>query len=357
MNQERAIKITNLLQGRRITPKAVLLDELQVSWPTLKRDLAYLRDRMNWPVVFDRELNGYRLDKSTEQVMQALPGLWFNERELYGLLMSHQLLSELDNGGTLSARIQPVMERIQNLLGTDEATSRELIGRVRIISAHRRPVRAAYFELIGEALVTRRQVRMTYRTRGRGASAERDVSPQRLVHHRNTWYFDAWCHKSNGLRRFAMDAIERAALLEEPARVIPIDEVRQAMDGGYGIYAGAPSYWARLRFTSQAAQWVSQEEWHPGQQGAWQPDGSYILKVPVANDTEFIMDVLRHGDQVQVLEPASLRKAVIDRLRRALKVQQERHQQSDSHPLPPGNAEGEDLHPGGSGDSGNPRTG
>ncbi|MFN5512208.1 MAG: helix-turn-helix transcriptional regulator, partial [Burkholderiales bacterium] len=168
----------------------------------------------------------------------------------------------------------------------------------------------------------RRQVRMTYRTRGRGASAERDVSPQRLVHHRNTWYFDAWCHKSDGLRRFAMDASERAAVLEEAARVVPIDEVRHAMDGGYGIYAGAPSYWARLRFTSQAAQWVSQEEWHPGQQGAWQSDGSYILKVPVANDTEFIMDVLRHGDQVQVLEPASLRKAVIERLRKALKAQQ-----------------------------------
>jgi predicted DNA-binding transcriptional regulator YafY len=322
MNSERAITIVNLLQARRVTPKSVLLESLEISWATLKRDIAFLRDRMNCPVIFDHELGGYRLDKTPEQVMHALPGLWFNERELYGLLMSHQLLSELDTGGTLSSRIQPVMERIQNLLGADEETSRELIGRVRILSAHRRAVQASYFELVGEALVTRRRVRMVYRTRGRGASSERDVSAQRLVHHRNTWYFDAWCHKTDSLRRFAMDAIERAKLLEDAAKVVPVEEVKATMDGGYGIYAGAPSYWARLRFTSQAAQWVSQEEWHPGQEGAWQSDGSYILRVPVAHDTEFIMDVLRHGDQVQVLEPAALRKAVIERLRRALKMNQ-----------------------------------
>ena len=322
MNAERAANIVNLLQGRRVTPKAVLLDALQVSWSTLKRDIAYLRDRMDCPVIFDAELNGYRLDRTPEQSMHPLPGLWFNERELYGLLMSHQLLSELGTGSTLSSRIQPVMEKIQGLLGADDATSRELIGRVRILNAHRRPVHAAYFELLGEALVSRRQVRMLYRSRARSASSERNVSPQRLVHHRNTWYFDAWCHKTDSLRRFAMDAIERAHLLEDAGRVVPIEEVRQAMDGGYGIYAGQPSYWATLRFTSQAAQWVSQEEWHPGQQGAWQPDGSYLLRVPVAHDTEFIMDVLRHGDQVQVIEPVSLRKVVLERLRRALKVQQ-----------------------------------
>ncbi|MEY4862450.1 MAG: hypothetical protein RLZ51_545 [Pseudomonadota bacterium] len=335
MKTERAIKITNLLQGRRVTPKHVLLEELQVSWPTLKRDLAYLRDRMNCPVEFDRELNGYRLRKTPDQTMHTLPGLWFTESELYGLLMSHQLLSELDTGGTLSARIQPVMERIQNILGTDEATSRELIGRVRIISAHRRPVKTASFELIGEALVTRRRVRMTYRTRARNASTERDVSPQRLVHHRNTWYFDAWCHKSDSLRRFAIDAIERATLLQDEARVVSVQEVSQAMDGGYGIYAGAPSYWARLRFTAQAAQWVSQEEWHPGQEGAWQTDGSFILKVPVAHDTEFIMDVLRHGDQVQVLEPESLRLAVIERLQKALRKQRIRPASARSNTAAP----------------------
>jgi predicted DNA-binding transcriptional regulator YafY len=47
------------------------------------------------------------------------------------------------------------------------------------------------------------------------------VSPQRLVHYRNTWYLDAWCHRVDALRRFALDAIEEAQVLDRKARTWP----------------------------------------------------------------------------------------------------------------------------------------
>lgn len=47
---ERFYRIDQLLQERRIVPRSVFLDELEISPATFKRDLVYMRDRFNAPV-------------------------------------------------------------------------------------------------------------------------------------------------------------------------------------------------------------------------------------------------------------------------------------------------------------------
>ncbi|GAB4112257.1 MAG: WYL domain-containing protein [Tibeticola sp.] len=310
----RVYRIEMLIKARGHVSFRELLDELEVSPATLKRDLEYLRDRLGAPIEYDRFLNGYKFGTAFRGQKHELPGLWFNERELYSLLMTHQLLSELDGQGTLSRHLQPLLERVHQMLGTSEAEAKAIVKRVKIISPARRPVPTKFFELIGEALVKRRRVKMRYFSRGRGEVGEREVSPQRLVHYRNTWYTDAWCHRSDGLRRFALDAIEDAAVLDARAKDVPLKQVEAEMDGGYGIYAGAKTQWARLVFEPQAAQWVSREEWHPRQRGRWLDDGRYEVQVPYADSTELVMDILRHGDQVRVVEP----EALVEQVRAAL---------------------------------------
>lgn len=315
---ERFYKIELLIRSRGCVSFAVLMDELAVSRATLKRDLEYLRDRMGAPIEYDRDANGYRFASSGWRgERHELPGLWFSERELYSLLMAHQLLSGLDGEGTLSRHLQPLLDRIHQMLGPGEADARALMKRVRIVGAAKRPVPGRFFELVGEALLQRRRLQMRYLTRGRGEVGEREVSPQRLVHYRNTWYLDAWCHRSDGLRRFAMDAVEEAAVMDSRARDVAMKQVQAEMDAGYGIFAGGVPQWATLRFTPQAAAWISREEWHPDQQGRWLDDGSYELRLPFVDPTELVMDVLRQGEQVQVLSPASLARAVAQRLRSA----------------------------------------
>src|SRR5512139_300742 len=313
----RVYKIDRLIRDRGHVSFRSLLDELEVSPATLKRDLEYLRSRLGAPIVYDRFVNGYKFERTPRGDRHELPGLWFDERELYSLLMAHQLLSGLDGDGVLGRHLQPLLERIHEMLGSDEAEARALMKRVKIIGSARRPVPARVFELVGEALMKRRRLHMRYLTRGRGQTGERDVSPQRLVHYRGTWYLDDWCHRAEGLRRFALDAIEQAGLLDVAARSVPMKQVEAEMDGGYGIYAGGEPRWATLVFEPQAAQWVSREEWHPRQRSRWLDDGRHELQVPYADETELAMDVLRHGDQVRVVAPASLVAAVRGRLRAA----------------------------------------
>ncbi len=302
----RVYKIEMLIRNRGHVSFQALLDELGVSPATLKRDLDYLKDQLGAPIEYDRFLNGYRFGQDYRGHKHELPGLWFSERELYSLLMAHQLLSELDSEGVISRHLQPLLERIHQMLGTSEAEAKALLKRVKIIGSAKRPVSSQFFELIGEALLKRKRVHMRYLTRGRGEMSERDVSPQRLVHYRNTWYVDAWCHTREKLLRFALDAIESAEALDMKAKEVPLKQVEAEMDGGYGIYAGEKPRWATLIFRPQAAQWVSREEWHPRQSGRWLQDGCYELQVPYIDETEIVMDVLRHGEQVRVAQPVQL---------------------------------------------------
>ena len=55
--------------------------------------------------------------------------------------------------------------------------------------------------------------------------------------------------------------------------------------------------------------------------GQWLSDGCYQLEVPFTNQTELVMDVLRHSGEVRVVAPPSLAQAVMDQLRLGISVQ------------------------------------
>lgn len=324
---ERFYKIERLLRSRGCVSFEALQAELSVSPATLKRDLQYLRDRMGAPIAYDRADNGYRFEVPAtgvaRPVAHELPGMWFSERELHALLTMHQLMAGLDDDGVLARHLQPMMDRLQGLLGADETEARELVRRVKLIGTARRRVPSQHFELLGSALVQRKRVWLRYFKRSERTTSEREVSPQRLINYRNTWYLDAWCHASDGLRRFALDAVRQARALDTRAKPVALKDLEAELDAGYGIYGGggATVKWATLVFEPDAAQWVANEEWHPQQTSRWlgpaEGEGRYELKVPYVDATELMMDILRHGDSVRVVGDKALAAAVARRLNQA----------------------------------------
>ena len=327
---ERFYKIELLLRRQGCTSFAALQEELGISPATLKRDLQYLRDRLSAPIVYDPGENGYRFAPpvagESGGPRHELPGLWFSENEIHAMLTMHQLLAGLDDDGVLARHLQPLMDRLQGMLGTDESAARELMRRVKVIGTARRRVPSRHFELLGGALLQRRRVRLRYFKRSDRSSSEREISPQRLINYRSTWYLDAWCHGSDAMRRFALDAVQSAEVLEAHAKNVPLRELEAELDGGYGIYGGdARVKWATLVFEADAAQWVANEEWHPQQKARWlepAPDEPptrrrYELQVPYSEPNELAMDILRHGASVVATGDPPLVELIAKRLREA----------------------------------------
>lgn len=313
---ERFYKLDQLLKNRKVVSFAVLRDSLGVSRATLKRDLAYMRDRFNAPIVYDHQANGYRFEKPRFGPRYELPGLWFNAAEIHALLSTLQLLSNLQPG-FLNDRVTPLIKRLHAILGSGDHSWQEVEKRIRIFQPGRRESKAAHFSIIAAAVLKRVRVWICHYNRNEDRETEREISPQRLIHYRENWYVDAYCHMRERLRTFAVDAIRDAVFRDTRAKEISKADLDEHLASGYGIFAGRNVEWARLKFTTQAARWVSAQIWHPKQRTRVEKDGSYVLEIPYADDRELVMEVLKYGADVEVLEPAALRKRVGDIIRNA----------------------------------------
>ena len=317
---ERFYKIDQLLGERRIVPFAVFAEKLGVSRATIKRDLEYLRSRLNAPIVWDREQGGYRFAEPERGAGQyELPGLWFDASEIHALLTMQHLLTNLDAGGLLGPHIQPLLARLGALLGTGNGAVDEIHKRIRVFGVAARRMAVDHFAVVGSALLGRKRLLLNYYVRSRDEVTEREVSPQRLVHYRENWYLDAWCHVRKELRSFSVDAIRRAEIQELPARNLPEKTLDAVLGAGYGIFSGRDVEWARLRFTPQRARWVASEQWHPRQKSTFDADGSYVLELPYSDQRELAMDILKFGADVEVLAPATLKERVVAEMKAALR--------------------------------------
>ena len=315
---ERFYKIDQLLNDRMLVPIQDFLDELGVSLATFKRDLEYMRDRLNAPIEWDRDAGGYRfVQPNPMSPAYSLPGLWFNAGEVHALLTMQQLLSNLEPG-LLAGHIQPLQTRLKALLGSADHSAEEVEKRFRIVHAAKRHVATQFFEVVATATLRRLRLKIRHFGRQTGEDSERIVSPQQLVFYRDNWYVDTWCHLRNGIRSFSIDAIRYAELVDEKAKDVPKLQLKEVLESGYGIFSGSKVSWAKLRFTPERARWVSAERWHPDQKSSFDKDGFYLLEIPYSDDRELIMDVLKYGSSVEVVAPTALKEKVIHEVRMTL---------------------------------------
>ncbi len=310
---ERFHLIDQLLNSHRSVTREKFLEVLEVSPATFKRDLEYLRDRLGAPIIWDRETRGYRYESGAADEAFQLPGLWFNNTEIQALLTMEALLENLQPG-TLSAHVAPLRSRIRMLLDSGDHDVEQISRRIRITPQAAKRYSAEVFETVTNALLHRKRLDVEYYGRQTDAVTSRTLSPQRLVYYRDNWYLDAWCHLRNGLRSFSLDAMRAVYPNPKVAKEVADAVLNQELESGYGIFSGKADKWALLRFKPSLSRWVSSERWHPDQQGSFDEDGRYLLKVPYSQDTELQMDILKYGDGVEVLEPPELRQRIAGRI-------------------------------------------
>ena len=116
-----------------------------------------------------------------------------------------------------------------------------------------------------------------------------------------------------------MDGIRKAIILNQKAEEISEKALNEYFGESYGIFSGKSTQKAKLRFSPERARWVSAETWHKHQKATFDEDGYYVLEFDYNQDPELVMDILKHGSEVEVLGPISLRTRVKDELTKTLK--------------------------------------
>jgi proteasome accessory factor C len=301
---DRIFQLHAILRSRRTPiPLEDLTAKLECSKSTLYRAIATLKDRLHAPVEFDPEVGGFHYLNQGAGAFE-LPGLWFTPAELQALAVMQRLLKDA-GGGLLSEHLGPLSKRLDELIQHRRLNLGEAASRLRFPAIASRPA-GPMFQTAASATLQRKQLWVEYHARNSDKRSERTVSPQRITHYRESWYLDLWDEGKSALRSFAIDRILKAVPLDEKARDIPEAELDAHYASSYGIFGGQADKLAVLRFTKERARWVADEVWHPEQQGKRLEDGSYELKIPYRDSRELVMDILRHGPEVIVIEPWSL---------------------------------------------------
>jgi len=307
---DRIYQLNNIIKNSRLpVSKSRLQERLECSSSTVERAVDDMRNFMGAPLIYDRKLNGYFYDLKAGEKFE-LPGLWFNAAELFALLASQKLLQDIQPG-LLNELLNPLIQRISDILKGGQHEHEDFIQRVRLIQQASRKIDRFLFQHIISALAMRKKIQCTYHARGSDEISKRILSPQRLVNYRDNWYLDAWCHKREALRTFSIDKLISIGVPGNDAINIEQDILDKHFTSSYGIFAGEADKTAVLEFTEKYALWVADESWHPNQKGEWLENGHYRLTIPYKHSQELIMDILKYGADVKVLSPLALQQTLV----------------------------------------------
>lgn len=290
-----------------------IAEEVECSPRSVNRYINEFTDEFGAPVERNKEHKYSYTDKSFE-----LPGIWLNATELIALTTMQNILNDVEPG-IFKQQFKLFEDRIQKIYKKGRIEN-DISGRIKVINIGNRCFNEEHYIVIAEALINRKRIEITYKSRNRITQEPtiRTISPQRLIRYRDNWYLDCFCHLREDLRSFALEQILHVKATNETAKEILQDRLDKHFGTAYGIFGGMPDKTAVLKFTPYRAQWISCEQWHPDQQGQFNKDGSYTLKLPYLNDKELVLDIIRFGADVKVMEPQSLKEEVKKRLKQAL---------------------------------------
>ncbi|MBM3377717.1 MAG: WYL domain-containing protein [Betaproteobacteria bacterium] len=319
---DRVLKMIALLKERGKLTKKQLLAKFEVAEPTFKRDISFLRDEYGAEIRYDPTEKVYRLISegtagaaNDPKTKHEVPGLWFSQDEILALLSLSHLLEGLGTQSVLGGALDPIRKRFEKLVDANEAFS-QIARRFRLLSMAARRMPAEHFTKVVDATLKRRRLKIVYKGRSRGDTTERVISPQRVVHYRDNWYVDAYCHLRERISTFSMDAIVEARMSKAAALEIDDADLDEVLASGYGIFSGKPTAIAVLRFSETISRWVSAEVWHPQQKGEW-VGKRWQVGFPYSDSRELVMDVMRYGPDVEVVSPKNLADEVRTRHRQA----------------------------------------
>ncbi|MCB1669134.1 MAG: WYL domain-containing protein [Pseudomonadales bacterium] len=314
---DRIQQLHRILKSRRLpVPKRVLAEELECSERQIQRLIENLKI-VDAPLEYDQSAKGWYYAEDPNHLFE-LPGLWLTSDELQSLSLLINLLENLGNG-LLNDEIGVIEKEVNALLKARGISPSAFINHIKVLPIAHRQLPGRIFSKVSEALLKKRVIGLHY-TSYNGTQTQREVSPQTLIHYRENWYLDAWCHLRQELRTFSIARITRAEIHKTTANAIDKALLNEHFTNSYGIFAGKAKHTAKLRFSREIAREIALQQWHPEQKGEWQ-GREYLLTIPYADDRELLQDLLRHTPHVYVEAPVKLRKKLQNRLQQGLELQ------------------------------------
>lgn len=310
---ERFVWFDNEVRRQRHPNASTLAEQFEVTPKTAQRNIEYFRERLIAPLEYDFFKKGYYYTDSDFQ----LPVTRISEEALLALLISRKLITEA-SAGSLGDQLGEIANKLGSLLAANlpgRAHPEEAFSfRWKSLS----PINCQTFKIVTTSLLHGRLLNISYHAPSSPENKPRTIEPHHMVNYMGNWHLIAFCHLRHDWRDFLLSRIQRCQIEETVFTIRHKDEWQPFLHDTFGIYQNKDKFNVILRFTPERAKWVQEEVWHEGQSEITAGDGSLIRTIPASHEAEIMMEIMKHGAQVEVLEPEWLRKRVANEIRAAL---------------------------------------
>ena len=217
-------------------------------------------------------------------------------------------------------------EALDYLINTFTVNSLLTLGKERLsgrVSVEDIPSGQKWLTAVMQAMLEGDVLRITYK---KYLSEEEDI---RLIHpyavkeFAKRWYLVAWSLTNQALRVYALDRTLSMERTGERFRMPRGFDVEELFDASYGIYLrseGEEPVLVKLRTTLRESAYLQDLPLHPSQRLVGMEGDRCIFALRLVPNPNFVMDLCKHGDRLEVLEPLSLRETVREEFKKALQL-------------------------------------
>ena len=304
----RLLAVASILYAKGSTEQGVPVTEIArltgMNVRTVYRDLRALEDELSVPI-FQAGRGRYGIEKKF-----FLPPLHLSVPEAIVLFLAARLIARWSDEAD-----QVVISTFTKIASElPQPIARHVTATMLAVGAQSANERfTAIFNSVARGWAEGRVVDIVYEGTN-GETRQTRVQPYALEPYAEgrSIYLIAFDESVAALRTFKVERIKQAILTLDPYEIPESFDPDQFFAHSWGIWSaeGTPIEDVLLRFEKSVARRVRETVWHRSQVLTDLPDGRIEMTVKVAGIVEIRPWILSWGDQVEVLEPASLRDAV-----------------------------------------------
>jgi predicted DNA-binding transcriptional regulator YafY len=313
---ERIMEIDRRIRDGQYPNPNQIAKDLEVSRRVIFVDRDFMITRLGAPIEFDRIRGGWYYSDET----WVLPGMIVTEGELLAFFLSVEVAKRYLGTGlesTLRSAVEKLSKSIKGSVSVDLDTLKSHYSfTAPTLLATNEGALLALHQAVGES----KKVWMRYYTASRDDHTERVVHPYHLSNIRGDWYLIAFDELRQEIRNFSVGRIEEWKCLTARFKRKPDFSVAQYMMSAFQAERGSEVTDVIIRFSSPAARYVREKNWHDSQQIEEQADGVVILKFQTSGLGEVKRWVLQYGANAEVIAPSHLRETCKNELLSMIKL-------------------------------------
>lgn len=298
------MQIHERIKANRYPNCTKLGKDIEVSTRTIKRDIDFMKYRLNLPIEYDELRYGYFYTKPVDQ----FPSMPVTEAEVFALLVAHKAIAQYQ--GTPYQK--PLDAAFRKLTGQLDTQAKFTLGSLDEALSFRPfapgDTDLEIFQILTRALQEQRAVKFEYKNLGARNYQSRHVRPYHLACIQNHWYLFAFDVNRKAMRTFVLSRLRELELLKEKFAPDATFNPDDYLKGSFTVFKGTEDYEVVIEFDVWATDLIRGRKWHASQNFTELPNGTSRLTMRLNNIEEMEQWVLSWGLHATVLRPAELSK-------------------------------------------------